>query len=302
MPIYVPALSRRRFLTGSLAAGAGVMLGGPLLADTTPVDANRYVLLSDLHVWEHRKGEHGGQFPTPNFEAARSEILALTPRPATAIVSGDCVFREGHAEDYAVLADLIHPLRKAGISFHFALGNHDGRENFHAAFPETKPKSEPPVPHKCVAIQETPHANWFLLDSLLKTNHTPGRLGKVQLEWLAKALDARSDKPALVVAHHNLDTKPNTHGLEDTQALLDVISTRKQVKAYIYGHRHRWSSETQDGLHMVNVPTLVWVFDQKQPRGWVDVRLRPDGAALVLHALDKAHKANGQTIDLKWRS
>ena len=86
---------------------------------------------------------------------------------------------------------------------HLVLGNHDQRENFWAAFPEAKPAL--PAADRHAAVVETPLANWFLLDSLYKTNVTPGLLGAAQLQWLAKALDAHADKPALLVAHHNLE-------------------------------------------------------------------------------------------------
>ena len=45
----------------------------------------------------------------------------------------------------------------------------------------------------------------------------------MQLEWLGKALDARADKPAVVLAHHNPDRLVNIHGLTDTAKLFDVL-------------------------------------------------------------------------------
>jgi Icc protein len=302
MPIHLPPLSRRQFLTGSLAAGAGLLLGDRLLADASSVDANRFVLLADIHIWEHRDRDVRGIRPATNFLLARQEFLALAPRPAAAIVAGDCVFDQGQAADYAVLAELVQPIRQAGLSLHLVLGNHDNRENLYATFPDARPSGTPPVVDKHIAVLETPNANWFLLDSLHKTKYTPGRLGTEQLDWLARALDARPDKPALVVAHHYPDQKPKTSGLEDTQALFDVLLPRKQVKAYVFGHSHRWAHQVQDGFHLVNLPTPAWIFDETQPRGWVDARLRPDGASLTLHALDKTHKANAQTLELTWRT
>jgi 3',5'-cyclic AMP phosphodiesterase CpdA len=300
MPIHVPPLSRRQFLAGSLAAGAGLLWGDRLQAAT--VDAQRFALLADIHLWEHRDREARSIRPAARFVQARDQLLALSPRPAAAIVAGDCAFGEGHAGDYAVLAELVQPIRQAGLPLHFLMGNHDHRDNFYAAFPEARPNGIPPVVDRHVALLETPVANWLLLDSLEKTNYVPGRLGKEQLEWLARTLDAHPDKPALVMAHHYPDHKPKTTGLEDTQALLDVLLPRKQAKAFVFGHSHRWELSTQDGLHLVNLPTLVWVFDKAQPAGWVDARLRPDGIALTLNALDKSHPAHGQVVDLKWRS
>jgi len=300
MPVHVPPLSRRQFLAGSLAAGAGGFWGDRLRAAT--VDPQRFVLLSDIHLWEHRDREARGIRPAERFVQARAQFLGLSPCPAAAIIAGDCAFGEGRAGDYAVLAEVVQPLRQTGLPLHFLMGNHDRHDTFFAAFPEAKPKGTATVVDRHVALLETPAANWFLLDSLKKTNEVAGRLGKEQLEWLARTLDTHPDKPALVMAHHYPDHKSKVSGLEDTHALFDVLLPRKQVKTFIFGHSHRWEHGQRDGLHLVNLPTLVWVFDKAQPAGWVDARLRPNGISLTLNALDKSHPAHGQIVDLKWRS
>jgi 3',5'-cyclic AMP phosphodiesterase CpdA len=326
-------ITRRRFLAGSLAA-AGWLCARPIAAAPSGTDPNRWVLLSDTHVWEKRDQKYRSTNPAENFLQVRAEILAIKPRPAGVIFTGDLVFLEGQAADYAVLADLVHPLRQAGIGLHFALGNHDHRDNFWKAFPETKPSADPPVPDKHVAIVSTELANWFLLDSLERTGATAGRLGKAQLDWLAKELDARLDRPALVVAHHPRDRAAaiqkavdrtallqpeklrkrlrqvtaasravslDTADLRDTNALFEVLVPRRQVKAYIFGHTHRWNVSQYRGIRLINLPTTAWLFDAKEPRGWVDVRLGSDGMALTLNALDKKHKEHGETVELTWR-
>ena len=92
-----------------------------------------------------------------------------------------------------------------------------------------------------------------------------------------------------------------TQGLLDADALLSVLTPRKQVKAYLHGHTHCWDYQPMQGIHVVTLPTLVWVFDKLQPRGWVDAKLRPDGMTLKLCAVDLAYPANGQVRELKWR-
>src|SRR5205085_4201559 len=98
------------------------------------------------------------------------------------------------------------------------------------------PPAETPVAGRHVAVVRLPRANLFLLDSLDVTDGVPGRLGEGQLAWLARALDAAADRPALVVGHHDLMTAPppadrKPSGLLDTEALLKVLEPRKQVKA-----------------------------------------------------------------------
>jgi 3',5'-cyclic-AMP phosphodiesterase len=303
MPIHLPPITRRRFLAGTLAAGTGLLLPRRLTAGQ-PADPDSFVLAADFHICEERDREQSGVKPVFALEEAGREMLALNPRPAGVVVAGDCAFNHGAPGDYAMLGTLVNPLREAGLPLHFALGNHDHREHFLAAFPDAKsaPADRPGVPAKHVSVLETPHANWFLLDSLNGTNVTPGVLGEVQLAWLAKALDARPDKPALVLAHHNPDQTAKGMGLTDTEALFEVLKPRQQVKAYIFGHTHGWRVDRRGDLHLINVPAVAWVFDKAQPRGFVAARLRPDGATLVLHALDRKHARHGEQIDLKWRA
>ena len=206
MPIYLPPVSRRRFLQGSLAAAAGLLLPCETWAAERPVDADRWVLLADTHVWEHRDGSRRGTKPADTLLQAVAEIVSLDPRPAGVILVGDTVYLEGHAADYAMFRRLVQPIREAGIPLHIALGNHDDRANFWTAFAELKSPHAPAFQHH-VAVVETPRVNWFLLDSLDKTNSTPGLLGKPQLDWLAAALDARRGKPAILAAHHDLGTR-----------------------------------------------------------------------------------------------
>jgi 3',5'-cyclic AMP phosphodiesterase CpdA len=290
-----------------MGLGAGLLVEGPSPAAETPADPNRLVLLSDIHIWQFRDGVYRGIRLADQLVQARSEILGLHPAPAAMLISGDCAFREGHAADYQVLCELLQPIRTAGMPLYLGLGNHDQRDVFWKTFPDAKPADKSYPGDRQVAVIETPHANWFVLDSLDQTNVTPGKLGKSQLEWLAHLLDTHDQKPALVVAHHNPELKGaplsliSHSGLIDSQPLFDVLVPRKHVKAYLFGHTHRWERAMHEGIHLLNIPTLVYVFSVGQPRGWVDARLRSNGMSLQLNALDHTHKSHGETFDLAWR-
>lgn len=302
MPIHLPPVSRRGFLAGSLAAGAALS-SQRLLADSPAVDAHRFVLMADTHVWEFRDREHRQTKPAENFAAAIRQIVALRPQPAGVLLAGDCVYIQGNPGDYEVLAAEVDALSQAGIAVSFALGNHDHRQNFWTAFAAKRPKAEPPVAERHVGVVETPRANWFLLDSLDKTNVTPGLLAERQLLWLANELDARAAKPAIIVAHHDPQQGAvKLSGLLDTPAFYDVIVPRKQVKAYVFGHTHRWTLGQHEGIHLINLPPTAWLFDEKQPRGWVDVALRDDGLTLVLNTLDGQHAKHGEKHELAYRA
>lgn len=303
MPIHLPPLNRRRFLASALAAGAGLMCPRRLVAQEPPADPNHFLLLADVHIGPHRDAERHGLKPAEAFEQIRRDILGLAIRPTQAIFAGDCAMHDGQPGDYAMLGDLIDPLRQDGMSMHFALGNHDNRKNFLATFPGAKPgAADTKLPaDKLVSVLETPHANWFLLDSLDKTLSTPGLFGEAQLTWLAQALDARPNKPALILAHHHINPPlVESKGIRDSSAFLDVLTARKHVKAYFYGHTHRWNVAKSANFCAVNLPTTVWLSNPSLPRGAVTAQLRPDGATLQLHSLDKQHAKHGEKVELQW--
>jgi len=297
MPICLPPISRRSFLTGSLVAGVGVLVDRELLAGERQADPHRWVLISDMHVGTHREDANKGVKPAETFVQTVRQVLALDPRPAGMIITGDLAFQKGLPGDYKLIKELYRPIREAGIPLYLVLGNHDHRANFWAAFPEAKPAGS--AADRQAAVVETPLANWFLMDSLYQTELTPGLLGESQLQWLAKSLDAHAGKPAMLVAHHNVD---GLTGLHDAAALLQTAAGHPQAKAYFHGHTHQWKVRREKDIHIVNVPATAWLFDANEPRGWLDISLRKAGATVVLNALDKRHARHGERHELKWRA
>ena len=302
MPIHLPPLTRRGFLKATLAAGAAAVLPGRAFGAEEAVDPNRVALLSDTHVWENTKEPYSGCMPNETCKAALDQLLALSPRPAHLVISGDLAHLAGLPGDYAVLKALLDPVRRGGVAVHLVLGNHDHRANVYAAFPDAKPAGKAPVADKHVGVVETPRAAFLLLDSLNVTNQTPGLLGEAQRAWLARTLDAPG-KPALVVAHHNPDRREKVSGLTDTPALFEALAPRGRAKAYVFGHTHAWSYRKEGDVHLVNVPATAHIFGKKQqPRGWLDARLEEDGVRLALRTVDTSDSRDGKTQRLAWRA
>jgi 3',5'-cyclic AMP phosphodiesterase CpdA len=227
---------------------------------------------------------------------------ALQAPPAGVFVNGDCAYLKGERADYAALVGLLSPVRAGGMPIHLLLGNHDDRDHFRKSVRQVA-SVDTAVRDRHVALVRSPRANWYLLDSLDQVNVTPGLLGEAQLAWLAKALDANRDRPAIVVGHHNLEQGEVKTGLKDGRKLLEVMEPRRHVKAYIYGHTHRWQREqTERGLHVINLPPVAYPFEAPRPSGWVDARLEAEGIRLELRCVDPGHQLQGEVVELKWRA
>jgi Icc protein len=302
MPIHLSPLSRRQFLTRSLVLGSVLAAAPRLLAAGRRPDPHSWALLADTHIPADRTLVSRGVNMARHFETATEQLLGLARPPAGVLIAGDLAHNTGQAGDYATLGQLLEPIRKSGLPIHLALGNHDHRERFWEGMAGEKRRKRPHADRQTALVRSS-RVTWLVLDSLEATNSTPGLLGQPQLEWLAGALDANRSKPAVILVHHNPGVAVNISGLKDTESLFEVIRPRKQVKALIYGHTHRWSVERDaSGIHLVNLPPVAYVFREGDPSGWVLATFERNGMRLEFHAIDPAHPANGQVLDLAWRA
>lgn len=302
MPVYLPPISRRRLLTQTALAGAGLMLRSSLRAFETTEDTASWVFLSDTHIAADAAATSRGQNMANNLANAIRDVLALPRRPEGVIINGDLAHNVGNPGDYDRLVEGLRPLREAGLPIVLALGNHDHRETFRGLFPDRmgQPAS---VTDRHAMLIETPLVNWFVLDSLDRTNVSSGLLGEAQIDWLARELDRHNHRPAIVVVHHHLNPGDDKIALLDTPELLEVIRPRRQVKAYVYGHRHAWSvTNDPSGVHLIGLPPTSYLFAPGHPIGWLGTTIKRDGIRLELYSLDRSHPAHRQVVDLRWRT
>ena len=312
MPIHIIPITRRRFLRVS-ASGAVVAITAPAVRSASDeefsVDPHRFVFLSDTHIMADPTAEARGINMASHLRKVVSEIVVQASRAAGVIVNGDLA-TDGSLPTlgaYRYLAQILDPLSKQGMPIHFTMGNCDRRALFKEALTEMLPDT-PPIAGRFVNMIETERANFFLLDSLLNTEKTvtEGSLGMKQIEWLQRAIDQHSNKPGIVICHHNINLPTNlggtqVSGLRDGAVLLDVLRSRNCVKAFVFGHTHEWRNWEVDGIHFINLPTTAYIFSPDEPCGWVNVRLEKQGMSLMLKSLDKAHPKHGKNLTLFWR-
>jgi 3',5'-cyclic AMP phosphodiesterase CpdA len=278
--------TRRGFLQAALGAAATARGAAP---------ATRWALLSDTHVPADPALEARGFRPYDNLARVVPEIERWAPDGA--IVSGDLARTEGLAGDYRSLDTLLRPLA-AKLPVSLVLGNHDDRKNFLAAFSKS-PGARQPVPNKCVTVIESAPVRILLLDSLLYTNRVAGLLGKAQRAWLEEYL-ARPNQPPTILVFHHPPTEEDS-ALLDSDRLLHIAARSRQVKAIVYGHSHAYNFQTQDGLHLVNVPAVGYNFTPGEPVGWVEATLTAEGADFRLRAFAGNREQDGKTLSLRWR-
>jgi Icc protein len=302
------------------------MAAGGRAAPKPLADEQSWALLSDIHISQNPDRIHNNVNMTRNLRSVVEDVVAWPEPLSGVLINGDLAYDNGNVEDYAAVLGLVRPMREHGLPILMAMGNHDNRERFWSTLPAEK-STDRNLPGRQTAIVRTAHANWFVLDSLIKTQQTPGRLGDAQRAWLARVLDENTDKPALIAIHHHpavggsSDVTPEhsadflgllrplnsvlraAGSLEDTGELMEILRPRRHVKAYFFGHTHRWDvSQDVSGLWLVNFPPVAYLFEEGRPNGWVHATLQPRGARVELRCLDRTRKDHGQVVPLAWRA
>lgn len=318
MPLHVQRIPRRRLIQNAFCAAAGLLAGcsnrggvsrflaGGLGDDSPQNQPETWALLSDAHVAADPRQTRRGVNMADGFREALDGVLSADARPAGLILSGDCAYLGGRSDDYATFSRLgVAPLAAAGVPMHLLLGNHDHRRRFRTALDAVAPPADALLSDRCVSVVEGRHARWFLLDSLDKTGNGGGRIGEAQLRWLSHALQTHDDRPALVMGHHPIAFGPSllnlfNGDLRDGDRLWSVLRRHRHVKAYFYGHTHKWDVSVRHGIHLVNLPTTAYTFLPGQPRAWVDARIGPRGAELRPRGVGRTRRRATESVCLRW--
>ena len=181
--------------------------------------------LSDPHVTAPGTKLFGRVDSGRMLRDAVSHLNALDPRPDLVVATGDLT-ADGLDDEYRHVRTLLGALHLPWVVLP---GNHDDRDRQ----AEVLGRSDP--------VQQVGPLRLLLLDT-----HVPGspsgRLGPDQLAWLDDEL-GRSAKPTILALHHppyatgvrHMDTM----GLEDGDALGDVVERHRHVVRILTGHVHR---------------------------------------------------------------
>ncbi|EAQ02077.1 hypothetical protein OB2597_20671 [Pseudooceanicola batsensis HTCC2597] len=155
-----------------------------------------FIHMTDLHV--NASGVEDDMLfndTRETLERTLEEIGRMDDAPAFIVASGDLTNR-GDPEAYRTVAE-IFAASGLDIPVLFALGNHDKREGFAAAFPELYTDASQPFDHDRVIDG----LHLITLDSSVP-NEIGGYWEAGQIDWLKDRLAAHPDLPKLLVMHH----------------------------------------------------------------------------------------------------
>lgn len=193
----------------------------------------KLVHISDIHI--HPEPILGYD-PIANFDACLAHIDEHNSDADLVIISGDLT-HHGADDSYALLKSRLNDWQFSPL---LMMGNHDHRQRFQKAFPETEADENGFVQY----VHDMQGCRFILLDTAQEGTHA-GHYGEKRQAWLRNELDqARSDSvPVYLVMHHNPVAVgiPNADaiGLTDGAAFRKILTEyQAEIRHIFFGHCH----------------------------------------------------------------
>lgn len=188
--------------------------------------------ISDIHI---KAGSSAlGTENVGRLALVLERLAQVAPTPDLLVISGDLA-EEGDLASYRVLRGLLEPVP---IPMLLAVGNHDRRDAFRTAFPDT------PVQDGFVQYAVDIGKRRIIVLDTLEEGRDGGAFCAIRAEWLRTTLAEKPNTETLIVLHHppaatGIDWM-DMHPAEAWATTLgDIIRPHPQVVALIAGHVHR---------------------------------------------------------------
>ncbi|WP_413744446.1 metallophosphoesterase family protein [Synechococcus sp. MIT S9451] len=262
---------RRQLLTlasGALGLAAGHSLAGRALQANAAADALRIGLISDLN------SSYGSTSYIPQVQQGLTHLLAL--KPALVVCAGDMVAGQKKGLSArrldqmweAFARTILLPVRRQGIPFLPAVGNHDGAPGFSAdrqAVRRFWKHRRQALGLRWVDSADFPF-HYSVLDQdvfWLVWDASSSRVPEAQLLWARRQLmgaEARQARLRLVVGH--LPLAGISQGRDRPGEVLTEHHRIKRllqetgVQGYISGHQHAWYPASEAGLDLIQLGAM----------------------------------------------
>lgn len=200
-----------------------------------------------IHLTDPHLTADGRLFEVPvveRLEAAIDDIRRHHADAELCMVTGDIT----HWAETAAYDHARRLLDRLPMPWHVLLGNHDAREPFAAAFPET-PRTEDGFFQYAV---DTSAGRFLVLDTV-DEGRSGGMLCEARLRWLRRELSETPAKtPVYLFLHHGpivsgIDAMDRIR-LANAKDLATVLKGFRNVRHLFFGHLHRTCHGSWEGI------------------------------------------------------
>lgn len=205
----------------------------------TPLDIPIMLIahITDLHIRPRGKPAYRVSETNALTERALDAVMALRPRPAVLVITGDLTDC-GLPEEYALLQSL---LARLDMQVLMVPGNHDRRDNLIAGL-----ALDPHTALDSGFVQFSADLGPMRLIGLdtLVPGQSAGALCAKRLAFLEKALDSASGKPVAIFMHHppcdcGIAHMDAIRLLEGANEFAAIVARHPNVERILCGHHHR---------------------------------------------------------------
>jgi 3',5'-cyclic-AMP phosphodiesterase len=248
----------------------------------------KFIHLTDLHLVPVGRRLYGLD-PNARLRAAIVDINRHHGDAEFVLITGDLA----HHGDAGVYAALREALGELEVPSHLLIGNHDDRNAFRRAFPDTAVDDNGFVQ----AARPTAAGVFILLDTHQPGTHA-GHLCERRLTFLKETLAKHAREPVFVAMHHppcslNLPAM-DVIGLIQHEELGAALARHGNVRHIFFGHVHRpvhgaWQGipfSTQRGLaHQVawHAESVTGIPGSHEPPAYAIVSIEQRNVIVHVH-------------------
>jgi len=203
----------------------------------------KLIHISDIHINNHKILDYD---PLENFQACIDHVEEHHSDADMVVITGDLA-HHGQPQSYEILKSMLDSWH---IDPLLMIGNHDIRENFYEAFPETGQDADGFIQYTI----ERDEGFFIFLDTVVAGTHN-GNLCKQRLSWLETQLKiaVEKSKPAYLFMHHHpvdvgvLDS--DNIGFIDKEGIAAILQDyRNTIRHIFFGHCHYILSGSAFGI------------------------------------------------------
>lgn len=243
----------------------------------------KFIHLTDTHLVARGERLHGLD-PVERLEACVASIVEHHDDAEFCMLTGD-IADAGDPRAYAAAREALAGLP---MRVHLIPGNHDDRNAFVTAFPDTARDAHGFVQH---AFRHGT-SYFLLLDTLEPAAGSAGAYCERRIEWLAERLAEAGGAPVYLFMHHppfeigvpTLDAI----ALTEPQPFADLLNESGNVRHIFFGHAHRpisgqWRGISFSTLYGTNHQTRLDLVS----REYLAYTGEPPAYCVVLVDIDK---------------